>query len=100
MQVYLLVVLSLTYMTAQTVLITFLEQTLHSKVRCLQVHRLLLFSQVQQVFQHLALNLDNSEDFIVNSDDFVVDVSPGRVGIGTTTPTQALDVVGNILRKR
>jgi hypothetical protein len=41
-------------------------------------------------------NLDNTQDFAVNTNDFVVDVTNGRVGIGTATPSQALDVVGNI----
>ena len=35
-------------------------------------------------------------DFIVDTDTFVVDTALDKVGIGTTSPAEALDVVGNI----
>ncbi|MBP9715211.1 MAG: hypothetical protein KBD52_01855 [Candidatus Pacebacteria bacterium] len=37
--------------------------------------------------QSLTVNLATTGDFVVNTDDLVVDTSLGNVGIGTTTPT-------------
>jgi|GEM_PF-2759760 len=42
------------------------------------------------------ITLATTGDFVVNTDDLVVDTSAGRVGIGTTSPAQALDVNGYI----
>ena len=44
----------------------------------------------------VAIVLSGAGDFVVNTNQFVVDTSAGNVGIGTTAPTRALDVVGDI----
>ena len=43
------------------------------------------------------INKSNGVDVAIGNDDFYVDMSTSRVGIGTRTPTQALDVAGNIV---
>ncbi|HEY1041565.1 MAG TPA: tail fiber domain-containing protein [Candidatus Paceibacterota bacterium] len=45
--------------------------------------------------QNLNVSLSGAGDFVVNSNQFVVDTSAGNVGIGTTTPAYALHVVAN-----
>ena len=47
-----------------------------------------------QANNNLNIVLATTGDFVVNADDLVVDTSEGRVGIGTTTPTNLLDVGG------
>lgn len=42
--------------------------------------------------QSLTVNLSTTGDFIVNTDDLVVDTSAGYVGIGTASPSQPLTV--------
>ena len=46
------------------------------------------------------INLSTTGDFIINTDDLVVDTSTGRVGIGITTPSTALHVSGTIRAER
>ncbi|MEE9366287.1 MAG: hypothetical protein V3W44_06325, partial [Dehalococcoidales bacterium] len=45
---------------------------------------------------NLNVALSTTGDFIVNSNDLMVDTSTGRVGIGTITPTAKIDVSGDI----
>ncbi|MEX0916799.1 MAG: hypothetical protein WDZ44_01725, partial [Candidatus Spechtbacterales bacterium] len=40
--------------------------------------------------ESLAISLSTTGDFLVNTDDFVVDTSTGNVGIGVTTPGEEL----------
>lgn len=47
--------------------------------------------------QNVAVALSGAGDFFVNTDDFYVDTSTGRVGIGTATPAAPLDVIGTAL---
>jgi glycine cleavage system H lipoate-binding protein len=42
-------------------------------------------------------NLNSTGDFSINTDDIFVEKSTGDVGIGTATPSEALEVTGNIL---
>ena len=42
------------------------------------------------------INKSNGVDVAIGNDDFYVDMSTSSVGIGTTSPSQALDVAGNI----
>jgi len=39
--------------------------------------------------------IESAVDFLVNTDTFYVDVSADSVGVGTATPSETLDVVGN-----
>lgn len=43
----------------------------------------------------LSVNLSTTGDFAVNTDDFFVDTSAGRIGVGTVLPTQTLDIETN-----
>ncbi len=43
----------------------------------------------------LSVNLSTTGDFVVNTDDFFVDTSAGRIGVGTTLPTQVFDIETN-----
>lgn len=42
------------------------------------------------------INKSNGVDVAIGNNDFYVDMSTSRVGIGTRTPAEALDVTGNI----
>ena len=44
----------------------------------------------------LNVNLSTTGDFAVNTDDLYVDTSTGNVGISDTTPSEKLEVTGNI----
>ena len=46
--------------------------------------------------QNLNISLSTTGDFAVNTDDLYVDTSAGRVGINTTAPGAAMDVIGTI----
>ena len=45
--------------------------------------------------QNLNVNLSTTGDFVVNTNQLVVDTSAGNVGIGTASPSYALHVVAN-----
>ena len=43
----------------------------------------------------LAENLERTANLAIDTNVFYVDVTNNRVGIGTITPSQPLDVIGN-----
>ena len=46
--------------------------------------------------QDLSVSLATTGDFVVNTDDFFIDTSEAKIGIGTATPSETLEVIGSL----